>query len=264
MSGKTSTRQADTVQALAEQVRRIETGRRPDAHRVVTSGSPPLDRLLPEAGLRRGTLVEWLFPGIGSGAGTLAMLAAREACREGGALVVVDRNRSFYPPGAAFWGLDLRQLIVVRPTNDSDDAWAWDQSLRSPAVAAVWGWPHLHDEQTLRRWQLAAEASGVMGLLLRPESVRSDPSWAELRLLVEPVPISRLPGARSRRRLRVELLRARGAIAGRSTQLELDEETGHASEQEVLYETDQTVSPSRLHLAAQLAHPTPRQRSHRA
>lgn len=254
----------ETVQALAERVRALEAGHGPSSHDVVTTGSPPLDRLLPEHGLRRGTLVEWLLHKPGGGAGTLAMLAAREACRDGGALVVIDRNRSFYPPGAAFWGIDLRQLIVVWPTNDADDAWAWDQSLRSPAVAAVWGWPHVRDEQTLRRWQLAAESSGAIGLLLRPENVRRDPSWAELRLLVEPIPVPRAPGQASRRRLRVELLRARGAIAGGIAEWELDEETGQVIEREVNDGTNQTASPSRLHLATQLAHPTSRQRGRRA
>ena len=46
-----------TVQQLAEQVRALE-GRRPTtSEERVSSGCPPLDRLLPERGLRRGTLV---------------------------------------------------------------------------------------------------------------------------------------------------------------------------------------------------------------
>jgi protein ImuA len=253
----------EKIRALSEQIRTLESSRRLPSHDVIDTGSPPLDCLLPERGLRRGTLVEWLFKAQGGGVGTLALLAAREACRAGGALVVIDRSRSFYPPGAAFWGIDLRPLIVVRPTNDSDDTWAWDQSLRSPAVAAVWGWPYPRDEQTLRRWQLAAESSGAIGLLLRPESVRRDPSWAELRLLVEPIAVPHAPGAAPRRRLRVELLRARGAIAGGVAELELDEETGRVIKPEIMYGTNQNTSANRMHLATQLAPPAPH-RSNRA
>ena len=264
MSQQDASQRIETVRALAERVRALETSRRLSSHDMLATGSSLLDSLLPDQGLHRGTLVEWLFARPGSGAGTLALLAAREACREGKTLVVVDRHGSFYPPGAAFWGLDLRPLLVVRPTNDADDAWAWDQSLRSPAVAAVWGWPYPRDEQTLRRWQLAAESSGAIGLLLRPESVRADPSWAELRLLVKPIAVERSPGEASRRRLRVELLRARGSLAGGVVELELDEETGRVIEQEVRYGTNHTTSASRVHLAAQLAYPTPRRRSQRA
>lgn len=263
MLQRKESRVSKTVEVLTEQIRAIESSRRLRSHDVVASGIPSLDRLLPEQGLRRGTLVEWLFSGQGSGAGTLAMLAAREACRNGGTLVVVDRRRSFYPAGTAFWGIDLRHLVVIRPSNDPDDLWAWDQSLRSPAVAAVWGWPHLRDEQTLRRWQLAAESSGALGLLLRPENVRGDPSWAELRLFVEPLSVFRAAGAAPRRRMQVELLRARGALAGGITEFELDEETGRVIERESIHGTHQTIPTSRVHLAAQLAHPAPRRRSRR-
>jgi len=39
-----------------------------------------------------------------------------------------------------------------------------------------------------RRLQLAAEQGGGLGLLIRPEAVRHQPSWADVRLLVEPLP----------------------------------------------------------------------------
>ena len=45
--------------------------------------------------------MEWLSEGTGSGAATLALIAAREACRAGGVLAVLDAERSFYPPAAA-------------------------------------------------------------------------------------------------------------------------------------------------------------------
>lgn len=245
-----STDRQQTVRQLAERVRALEGWRSATGEERISSGCPPLDRWLPDRGLRRGTLVEWLSTGHGSGASTLALLAAREICRAGGMLVVVDRQRSFYPPGALCWGMDLERMMVVRPTSDADDAWAWDQSLRSPAVAAVWGWPHPRDEQTLRRWQLAAETSGAIGLLLRPESVRNDPSWAEMRLLVQSLATPHRPGEAPRRRLRVELLRARGALAGGSVILELNEENSHV--QEVPHHDTPTHC---LPLAAQLAHP---------
>jgi|GEM_PF-3912956 len=136
---------AEIVQVLADRVRQLETGFRPAAESV-SSGLAPLDRLLPGKAFRRGTLVEWLAAEEGSGAGLLALTAAREACRQGGALVVLDRERSFYPPAAAAWGIDLEKLIVVRPSS-KDESWALDQVLRSAGVAAVLSWPP--------RWPLA-------------------------------------------------------------------------------------------------------------
>src|SRR5580698_9666805 len=94
-----SSSQCEIVEALREQVQRLEIARRP-AVPSFSSGCGALDRILPGQGLHRGTLIEYLAE-IGSGAVALALIAARQACREGGALVLIDRSRSFHPPAAA-------------------------------------------------------------------------------------------------------------------------------------------------------------------
>ena len=90
---------------------------------------------------------------------------------QGGALVVVDRSRLFYPPAAV--GLGNRSGATDRraPDSEADHAWALDQTLRSRGVAAVWPVP-TRTITHLRRWQLAGETSGVLGLLLRGEAAR--------------------------------------------------------------------------------------------
>jgi hypothetical protein len=175
---------------------------------VFSSGAAAIDRLLPGGGLRHGMLVEWLSGEWSSGveeqwsrggnknysttpllhhssAATLSLLAAREACREGGTLVVIDRQQTFYPPAAAVWGIDLERLIVVRPQSARDELWAAVQSLRSPPVAAVWGMIDRLDSHAFRRLQLAAQAGRTLGLFLRPPSARGQPSWADVRLGVK-------------------------------------------------------------------------------
>jgi len=189
---------------------------------TISSGCRPLDRLLPGRGFRRGTLIEWLGDAAGCGVETLALAAARQACLDGGALVVVDRRGEFYPPAAVRLGIETNNLIVVRAAGKADSAWALDQAIRSPGVAAVMAWPEAGRDRlggrAFRRLQLAAEQSGCLGLLIRPAAVRHEPSWADVRLLVEP-----RPG--SRRRVRLHLLRCRGAAGGRSVEVEIDDET---------------------------------------
>ena len=164
---------------------------------ALSSGCPALDRALPEKGFRPGTLVEWLSRGEGDGTATLAFRAAAGAFAPrsaggGGAVVVLDRTGEFYPLAAVAQGIEPARLIVVHPGNKADHAWALDQALRCPAVAAVVAWPESLDGKldgrTFRRLQLAAEQGGGLGLLIRPESVRCQPSWADVRLLVEPLP----------------------------------------------------------------------------
>ena len=109
---------------------------------VVSSGYAALDRLLPENGFRRGTLVEWLSHAPGDGTATLAFRAAAcaRSAGDGRAVVVLDRSGEFYPPAAVAQGIEPARLIVVHPGNQADHAWALDQALRCPAVAAAVAW----------------------------------------------------------------------------------------------------------------------------
>src|SRR5438094_4205579 len=91
MNAPAHTRQG-LLATLRREVAKLE-GTQPTAEdRPISTGSSALDRLLPAGGLRRGTLVEYLSSAPGSGAGTLALSAAREACREGRALIVLDHS----------------------------------------------------------------------------------------------------------------------------------------------------------------------------
>src|SRR5262245_21924641 len=149
-----------------------------------SSGSVALDRVLPGGGLRHGMLVEWLAEQAGGGAATLSLVAAREACRIGGVLVVIDRRQTFYPPAAVAWGIEPKRMVVVHPRTAREELWAAVQSLRSPVVAAMWAEIERLDNRGFRRLQLAAEAGRTLGLVVRPAKVRAQPSWADVRLTV--------------------------------------------------------------------------------
>jgi hypothetical protein len=225
-----------------------------EREQYVSSGVPAVDRLLPGGGLRRGMLVEWVgrndearmtndewkstrssfVPPLADHSGiapclTLPLLAAREACREGGMMVVVDVAGTFYPPAAVAWGIDLGRLLVVRPRSARDALWATVQSLRSPAVATVWAALDRIDDRAFRRLQLAAQSARAIGLLSRPASARGQPTWADVRLGV-----SREQGAGSRgqgktvrlsavRCLQVYVLRCRQGRAGGVACVEIDD-----------------------------------------
>ena len=161
----------------------------------------------------------------------LALVAAREACRGYGPLVVIDGWGTFYPPAAVLAGIDLERLVVVRPATARDETWALDQSLRCQGVGAVLCLTDRLRHRAVRRLQLAAEGSGGVGFLVRPASVRGEPCWAEVRLLVEP------RTGTGGRRLGIELLKTRGTVASDLTghgkldgwgrlELEVDDETG--------------------------------------
>lgn len=247
--------------ALRQELERLERRRLP-AGSAVASGCAALDKLLPGGGFARGTLVEWLAEDEASGTGTLALLAARQAAVAGGAVVVFDpaerHGGRFYPPAAAALGLDLARLIVVRAAGERDELWALYQTLRSPGVAAVWASREQLEWRWFRRLQLAAEAGGSVGHLLRPASVRGQPTWSQLQLLVEPQP----GGGTAGRRLRVELVRCRTATGGGAkggvVELVIEDVTACPPE---------ASSPDETHpftLAAELARPGKRRSNKRS
>jgi len=225
------------ISVLQAEISHLETASRKCGDETVSTGSSAINRLLPGGGLVRGTLVEWFCPAAGCGAELLSLWAAREACQPARALVVIDPQRKFYPLAAAACQIDLQQTIVLRETDPQKLLWAIDQSLRCPAVGAVWGDLGEVDERWLRRFQLSAETSGVLGLFIRSQQLRHLPSWSEVQWLVEPRPCSIGANAfsveglaeenlRYSRSLRLHLLRCRNRAHMKHVDLLIDLPTG--------------------------------------
>jgi hypothetical protein len=234
-----SSRTSVLVDQLRNQIRSVETVGRAANQTRVSSGCSAVDRLLPQSGYERGTLVQWLSGG-GQGADYLSLMTARQACNDGGALVVLDPTGQFYPPAAAAIGINLDHLIVIKNSSsnsssnssnkpnkelDSDLLWSIDQALRCPAVAAVWGPVGHLGERWFRRFQLSAESSGCLGLFVQPIEQARQPSWADVQWLVT--------GGHSdsenvsSQQVRLQLARCRGAQTGKSVHLSINTITGN-------------------------------------
>ncbi len=247
------------VDALRAQLRRF------DAHRPlrdtwpISSGCEALDQLLPAArGFPRGSLIECLGIGLhAGGAGMFAMIMARQAALEGGAIVVFDHQHQFYPPAAAVLGIDLETVIVVQAHSRRDRIWALDQALRCPAVAATWTLQEQLDEHDFRRLQLAVQEGGGLGFLVRSQQVHHQPSWSDLRFTIDAQAVAARQ-LRTGRRLRIELTHCRQGRSGGSLDVEIDEVTGAMRQVSSQHET------STLYPPAQLAHPASDGRSARA
>lgn len=209
-----------TILDLKERLSRFERAGRSDQGAALAAGSA-FDALLPENGLAWGTLIEWLSDD-GSWAAALALRLAQRVLPSGGAFVVIDERGEFYPPAAAGLGIPLEHTVLVRPAHTRAALWAAEQALRSRAAAVVLTWTGSLHDRAYRRLKLAAEAGGCIGLLLRPTACRAEPSWADVRLLVNPLPA---PAAALGRRLLVEILQLRGGATRPAVELELSDET---------------------------------------
>jgi protein ImuA len=183
----------------------------PEVARVST-GALQLDAHL-GGGMPRGAVTE-IFGETGCGAWWLGLRTLAQITNA--PCAIVEPAGSFFPPGAAWLGVNLRNLLIVREPNRKRALWALDRIAREKSVAATLAAiPKLGDTE-LRRLQLAAEASGQALILLRSPAELSRASWGALRLRVRATP------GDDTRQVVVEVLRLRGAMPPRPMLLEIE------------------------------------------
>jgi len=183
------------IEDLRAWLRRAEQGGLSAAKPVpaVSFGIPAIDGHLPAGGLARGALHE-LVAETGHDAGAVTdfciavlgrLLKTDPQSREQLVLWCLQNQAmdagDLYPPGLSRLGLEPARLLAVRTTHDADVLWVMEEALRCPALGAVVGEVRTADLTVSRRLQLAAEASGVTALLLRPSSGVLGPSAATTR-----------------------------------------------------------------------------------
>lgn len=140
--------------------------------------APAIDAALPWGGLPRAALHEVLA----AEPGAATSFAALALARAGGTVLWIAPDPDAWPPGLARFGLSPAQLVLVRAAREQDGLWAMEETLRCPAVGAALLMVRGElDLTAARRLQLAAEAGGVLGLLLRPDEDGAAPTAALTR-----------------------------------------------------------------------------------
>jgi protein ImuA len=151
-------------------------GGAPPRRPVVALGVKAIDGHLPWGGLPAGALHEIIAGDVGAAATAFALsLAASFSAhdegrgRKGPAAFLWCVNGDVpYGPGLGAFGIEERQLLVVRGRNDRDVLWAAEEGLGAHALAAVFAEIHALDLTASRRLALAARKSGVTAFALRP------------------------------------------------------------------------------------------------
>jgi protein ImuA len=217
------TSKAAVLAELRGRIRRMEGIGGADGSRFLPLGVPAVDQALPDGGLPLGCLHEVVgendpFNSVATGfsAAILARIAERQ-----GQVIWITRGDDLYAPGIAAYGLKPERLIVVRARRDADILWAMEEALRCRTLGAVLGEIGDIDMVASRRLQLAAEQSGVTGLLLRAADRRLGATASVTRWGLSAAP-SRPPdgkpggdpGLLGVPRWRTRLLRCRGGQPG--------------------------------------------------
>lgn len=169
------------------------------AERVLPLGIPALDAVLPRGGLIQGSVIELQVQGAGSAATSFALCACRAAQQAGGLQMAarhrapmfdtqrpwcafIDTSASLFAPGVARLGVELEQLLVVRPTGDAIERVAI-RIAEAKAISllvidlrgALGGLPVASQRwpRTVRRLALAVRSLGTCVLVITPSEPRS-------------------------------------------------------------------------------------------
>jgi protein ImuA len=213
---------ARQLEALRARVARIE-GRSAAAAGVLPFGDPRVDGCFSSGGLGLGRWHELAGEGMDLETGVAAAafgarVCARLAAR--GQVVWVLQREDLHGPGLAALGLPPHRLIYVAVRNDAEALAALEDALRTRGVAAAWGEIDTVDLTAGRRLQLACEAKGATGFVLRrrlygarrraEEGSAADTRWSVASAPTDP---GDEPGLGAPR-WRVRLERCRGGRTG--------------------------------------------------
>jgi protein ImuA len=167
--------------ALRARVARLDRSGGTRAEGDTVSLCDPIDRRLPGGGLARAAMHEVLAADPGAAAGFCALVLARAR----GTVLWIASEPDAWPPGLARFGLSPADLVLVQTPRRQDALWAMEESLRCPGVAGALLVMDGLDLTAARRLQLAAEAGGAIGLLLRPDGAEDGASAALTRWRVD-------------------------------------------------------------------------------
>jgi protein ImuA len=221
------------IERLRARLARLDSSALAGRGAVLPLGIATIDRALPRGGLVRGALHE-LFGGpaalgfavmlsgrlAGSGAESGAGSEPESESASGHVLWIGPRD-DLFAPGLVELSLPPEQLIVVRARARDARLWALEEGLRSPGLAVAVAEIDRLDLTRSRRLQLAAEASGVSALLLRPSETAAVASVALTRWRISPLADTaparpgRPPFDLGPPRWQLELFRCRGGRTGR-------------------------------------------------
>lgn len=211
---------------LRERIARLEGGaaRRRE---VLPFGVPEIDRVLPGGGLALGALHEVAGGANGAVDGAAAaQWAAGVAARTRGRVLWCVTRQDLFAPSLAQAGLSPARVIYVEAGDEAAVLACFEEGLRHGGLGAVVAELARLPMPTSRRLQLAAEASGTLGIAIRRWRRQSEATdfgqptaavsrWRVSALSSRPLPV---PGV-GRPRWRLELLRVR---AGESADFEVE------------------------------------------
>jgi protein ImuA len=208
---------ADILKDLQADVLRME-GFKSVSNTSLDVGLGPIRHAFPNGSFPLGAVHEFLSSHKEDAAATSGFVAGLLSSLMGhsGITLWISASRTLFPPALKNFGLEPDRFIFIDLQKEKDVAWAMDEALKCPALAAVVGEVREMDFTTSRRLQLAVEHSQVTGFILRNNYRKLNTTACVSRWNITPLPsesVDDLPGI-GYPTWKVELVRIRNGKTG--------------------------------------------------
>src|SRR5438045_4107436 len=116
MSHSRSDMPAAAMNALRQEIRRLEGFKGASTHGAVRFGIPGIDNALPGKSFPLGVTHEFVSQGPEEAAVTAGFLSGLLSLmmKDGGTVAWVGRQRNIYAPGLACFGLDAKRILFIQ------------------------------------------------------------------------------------------------------------------------------------------------------
>ncbi len=157
-------------------------GSRPRDWKTQSTGFPALDRCLPGGGWPLAAMTEVFIGEYGIGELQLFMPALVARAQQG--ITWIAPPFVPYAPALVRNGLELHNMLFVKPANSADVPWAIEQVLRARVESTVLAWLTGAKPTTLRRLQLSIAAQRIWAVFFSPlvEVTRKSPAALKMSL----------------------------------------------------------------------------------
>lgn len=183
-------KKTDIISRLRQDILHMEGYKAPSSNETCSFGLGLIESVFPHKVFPTAAIHDFLCGKDNQASACCGFLSGilKQLMINGGVTIWIGRNRSVFPPALKYFGIDPGHVIFIDLEWEKDILWVFEESLKSPGVAAVIGEIGNITFSQSRRLQLAVETSRVTGFILRNDNETISPTASTARWRIKPLP----------------------------------------------------------------------------
>ena len=179
----------EIVNRLQKEILHLQGIKTPSSAAIRTFGLGPIEAAFPNSVFPTGALHEFINHAPEHAAASGAFIAGllQTLMQQGAACLWIGTSRTLFPPSLTAFGVAPDRIIFIDLKKEKDVLWATEEALKCEGLAAVIAEVQDMSLTQSRRLQLAAEKSGVTGMILRNQASKMMTTACVARWQIRPI-----------------------------------------------------------------------------